>query len=161
MHFVKFQGKSLTSIQKELIMHSETYREEAKRRGISTGKVWLDRQGKKAVAKTGEDFYLVYAWRWSGDPKHAKIGKSSLSDLEGRLSPCATCHFNDLVLISFVRCESEQSRNALERELLDEILDRIRSDREWVVIDENFNEVFPTDFEYLNNLFDGRIKVEK
>ena len=142
-------------------MRSESIRQEAKRRGISKGKVWTERQGKKAVEKTDEDFYLVYAWRWSGDTKHAKIGKSTLRKLEGRLRPCATCHFNDLILISFVRCVSEQSRNALEQELLNETLNRIRHDREWVVIDETFHDVFPTDFEYLNDLFDRRIKVER
>ncbi len=115
---------------------------------ISKGIVWNKQVAEKVIAEAGENFYLVYAWRWSGDEELAKIGKSSVQSLQGTYwtMPKTYHPTDDPVLISYIRCKSEQSALALEKELLGETLDRVRPDREWVVIDENFKHVFfPSD----------------
>ena len=54
-------------------MSEKSIREEARERNVSKGKVWTEREAKKAIEKAGENFYLVYAWRWSNDESYAKI----------------------------------------------------------------------------------------
>lgn len=122
----------------------KSIREEARERGVSKGKVYNERKAKQAVEKAEEDFWLVYAWRWSGDEKRAKIGKTRLSRLESRwhTSPKTYHPTDDPISLGFVRCASEQSAIALEDELLNETLSRIRPDREWVEIDDTFKDVF-------------------
>ena len=125
-------------------MSIKSIREEARERGVSKGKVYNDRKAKQAIEKAGGDFWLVYAWRWSGDKRYAKIGKTKLSGLEHRWKTAPkTYHPTDEpILLGYIRCRDEKSALALEDELLNETLDRVRPDREWVEIDETFNDVF-------------------
>jgi len=123
---------------------TKSIREEARDRGISKGKVFSERKAKKAIEKAGDDFWLVYAWRWSGDERYAKIGKTKLSGLEHRWKTAPKTYHptDDPILLGIVPCQSEQSALALEDELLNETLYRVRPDREWVEIEETFNHVF-------------------
>ena len=111
---------------------------------ISEGIEWNKQVAEKVITEAGENFYLVYAWRWSGDEELAKIGKSSVQSLEEHYwtMPKTYHPTDDPVLIGYIRCLSEQRALALKKELLDETLNRVRYDRDWVVIDENFKHVF-------------------
>lgn len=125
-------------------MSIKSIREEASERGVSKGKVFNERKAKQAIDKAGGDSWLVYAWRWSGDERYAKIGKTNISGLEHRWKTAPKTYHptDDPILLGTFRCQSEESALALEDELLNETLCRVRSDREWVEIDETFNDVF-------------------
>ena len=125
-------------------MSKKSIREEARERNVSKGKVWTEREAKKAIEKAGENFYLVYAWRWSNDERYAKIGKSSIASLDNtyRRMPKTYHPTDDPLLIGYLRCANEQQAFSLEKELLNDVLTRVRPDREWVEIDETLKDVF-------------------
>ncbi len=56
-----------------------TFREEARQRDVSHGTIYRERKGTELIDKIGDDFHVVYAWRWSGDDRYAKIGVSTMS----------------------------------------------------------------------------------
>ena len=117
-----------------------TVREEARQRGVSHGTVFNERKAKKLIDQVGEDFHVVYAWRWSGDDRYAKIGVSTMSKLETRL--VATYHpTDDPILLGVMKCLSRGEAEDNEHYFLNEKLERVRPDREWVIIDEEFNEI--------------------
>jgi len=112
----------------------------------------------------GEHRYFVYAWRWSGDDTCAKIGVSTLSLLKFRL--VATYHpTDDPVLIGVMKCRSREESEDNEWYFLNEALERTRPDREWIIIDEEFNriidEAFISDPNVLHEIFGKHIKTEK
>ena len=122
-----------------------TVREEARQRGVSRGTVFRDRKGKEVIDRVGGDFHVVYAWRWSGDDSCAKIGVSMMSKLETRL--VATYHpTHDLVLLGVMKCRSRGEAKDNEDYILNKKLERVRPDREWVIIDEEFNEMLDEAF---------------
>ena len=122
-----------------------TVREEARQRGVSHGTVFNERRAKKLIDQVGEDFHVVYAWRWSGDDSCAKIGVSTMSKLETRL--VATYHpTDDPVLLGVMKCRSRGEAEKNEWYFLNEALERTRPDREWVIIDKVFNEMLDEAF---------------
>ena len=125
-------------------MLTKSIREEARERGVSKGKIFNERKAKEAIEKAGGEYWLVYAWRWSGDERYAKVGKSSIVWFEHnwKIRPRTHHPTDDTILLGTFTCESESSALALEDELLNETLCRVRPDREWVEIDETFNGVF-------------------
>ena len=147
----------------------ESIRDEAARRGVSHGKVFSERKHQHLIDKIGKvipnlpdelrgkDFPVVYAWRWSNDEKHAKIGKcEAISKLESRM--VTTYHpTDDPVLIGFLPCPDLSDANHTETYFLC-IFKRTRPDREWVEIDETFNEkidkLFISDPNLLSLMFD-------
>ena len=137
-------------------------RDLASQLGISKTTVWNVRQ---ALIKQAEDYDIVYAWRWSGDATCAKIGVSTLSLFQSRV--VSTYHpTDDIVLIGVMKCRNREQ--ALDNEwcfLNDGTLERTRPDREWVIIDEEFNriidEVFISDPSELYKMFGKHIKTEK
>jgi len=93
----------------------------------------------------GVDAYchLVYAWKWSGDDRYAKIGHSTGRTLRDQM--VTTYHpTDDIILIGIKVCagkkNSEEEASILNR------LGRIRPDREWVKINEEFNELINKKF---------------
>ena len=115
-------------------------------RVISKGMKWNDQIAKDVIAEAGEDFYLVYAWRWLDSEEVAKIGKSQVSKLRNTYwTMPKTFNVEDPVLIGYIRCASEQEAFGLERELLDETFNRIKPNKEWVAIDLDFMHVFCPD----------------
>ena len=92
----------------------------------------------------GEDYDLVYAWKYCGDNRYAKIGISTKRLLPTRMP--GTYHPTDAPeLIGIYKCDNRQHAEAVESELLSK-LKRTRSDREWVEIDEAFNEMIEKSF---------------
>ena len=118
-------------------------RELADRLGMSRGVV---SNAKKALQKYRKVrcFYLVYVWRWSGDDSCAKIGESTIVDLDSRMA--ATYHpKDDPILLGVMECRNREEAKYIEKSLLDR-LQRTRPDREWVIIDERFNETIDKAF---------------
>ena len=137
-------------------------RDLASQLGVSKTTVWNTRQA--LINQVEEDYDVVYAWRWSGDDTCAKIGVSTLSLLESRL--VATYHpTDDPVLIGVMKCRTPEEAKDNEWYFLNEALERTRPDREWIIIDEEFNriidEAFISDPNVLHEIFGKYIKTEK
>ena len=94
----------------------------------------------------GEHRYFVYAWRWCGDEGFAKIGRTrnGLKGVENRM--VTTYHpTDDPVLLGVRECTDAEESHKTEQYILNG-LGRTRPDREWVEIDENFNEMIDKSF---------------
>lgn len=94
----------------------------------------------------GEHRYVVYAWRWCGDERFAKIGRTrnGLKGVENRM--VTTYHpTDDAVLLGVRECADAEESHKIERYILNG-LERTRPDREWVEIDEKFNEMIDKSF---------------
>ena len=114
----------------------------------------------------GEDFAFVYAWRYSGDNRYAKIGETTKKSFHSRY--VKTYHpTDDPILIGIFECDSESRALAVETDILKK-LTRTRPDvqgHEWVEIDEAFNKMiddsFISDPNELKKIFGSRIETEK
>ena len=114
----------------------------------------------------GEDFAFVYAWRYSGDKRYAKIGKTTMKSFHSRY--VRTYHpTDDLILIGIFKCNNEPHALAVETDLLQK-LKRTRPEvrgHEWVEIDKAFNRMiddsFISDSNELKKIFGTDIKTEK
>ena len=94
--------------------------------------------------------YLVYAWRWSGDNRYAKIGHCEMVLLKQRM--IATYHpTDDPILIGIQKYITKDEADCNEKFLLGSIFTRTRPDREWVIIDEAFNEIIDKGFIRIGN----------
>ena len=94
----------------------------------------------------GEHRYFVYAWRWCGDEGFAKIGRTrnGLKGVENRM--VTTYHpTDDPVLLGVRECADAEESRKTEKYILNG-LGRTRPDREWVEIDEKFNEMIDKSF---------------
>ena len=94
----------------------------------------------------GEHRYFVYAWRWSGDERFAKIGRTrnGLKGVKNRM--VTTYHPTDNPVPLGVRqCADMEESHKTEQYILNG-LKRTRPDREWVKIDEAFNEMIEKSF---------------
>ena len=92
----------------------------------------------------GENYYLVYAWRWSNDERYAKVGRSSKHRFKNRL--ITTYHpTDDPYVIGYRKCKNLQHAEDLQNHIL-QGLKRTRPDREWVEIDEAFEEMINLSF---------------
>ena len=136
-------------------------RDLASQLGVSKTTVWNVRQ---ALIKQVEDYDIVYAWRWSGDDTCAKIGVSTLSLFQSRV--VSTYHpTDDIVLIGVMKCRSREQALDEEWGYLNNLFERTRPDREWVIIDEMFKEVINEAFisapSELKKMFGKHIKTEK
>lgn len=139
-------------------------RDLASQLGISKTTVWIVRQAL-IKQQIDEDYDIVYAWRWDGDKTYAKIGVSKMSKLDSRLRK--TYHpTDDPILIGVMPCRTRERAQDEEWSFLnDGFLKRSRPDREWVIIDEVFNEMideaFISDPSELKKMFGNDIKTEK
>lgn len=114
----------------------------------------------------GKDFAFVYAWRYSGEKRYAKIGKTTLKSFHSRY--VRTYHpTDDLILLGIFKCNNEPHALDVEANIL-QTLTRTRPNvqgHEWVEIDEPFNKMidmyFLSDSDELEKIFDSRIKTEK
>ena len=94
----------------------------------------------------GEHRYFVYAWRWCGDEGFAKIGRTrnGLKGVENRM--VTTYHpTDDPVLLGVRECADAEESHKTEQYILNG-LGRTRPDREWVEIDDKFNEMIDKSF---------------
>ncbi len=112
-----------------------------------------------------EDFAFVYAWRYSGSKRFAKIGKTTRKSFYSRF--IKTYHpTDDPILIGIFECNNEPHALKVETYLLQE-LERTRPDvqgHEWVKIDEAFNKMidnsFLSDPNELEKIFGSGIRIE-
>ena len=95
----------------------------------------------------GEHRYFVYAWRWCGDDRFAKIGRTR-NGLKGVKKRMVTTYHptDDPVPLGVRKCADVEESHKIEQYILNR-LGRTRSDREWVKIDEKFNEMIDESFE--------------
>ena len=111
----------------------------------------------------GENYDLVYAWRYSDNKKYAKIGESTKYLLHTRM-PTTYYPTGDPVLIGIRRCKDKAHAVAVQNYILGG-LERLRRDREWVEIDEMFREMidksFISDPDELKRIFGRSMKTEK
>lgn len=141
-------------------------RDLASQLGVGKTTVWNVRQALINQADE-EDYDIVYAWRWSGDDTCAKIGVSTRFHLlKSRLDAAATYHpTDDPVLIGIMKCRTREQALDEEWGFLNNLFERMSSNREWVIIDEVFNEVideaFISDPSELKKMFGKYIKTEK
>ena len=123
-------------------------RDLASQLGVSKTTVWNTRQAlikQPSINPVNEDYDIVYAWRWSGDDTCAKIGVSTMGNLETRL--VSTYHpTDDPVLLGVMKCRTAEEAKDNEWYFLNEALERTRPDREWVIIDEEFNRIIDEAF---------------
>ncbi len=94
----------------------------------------------------GEHRHFVYAWRWHGDERFAKIGRTrnGLKGVEKRM--VTTYHPTDNpVRLGVRKCTDIEESHKTEQYILNG-LRRTRSDREWVEIDEAFSEMIEKSF---------------
>ena len=95
----------------------------------------------------GEDYDLVYAWKYCGDNRYAKIGRSTKLLLNTRMPK--TYHPTDNPeLIGTYKCANLQHAEDVQNYILSE-LERTRPDlpkHEWVKIDKAFNEMIEKSF---------------
>ena len=113
-----------------------------------------------------EDFAFVYAWRYSGDNRYAKIGKTTRKSFDSRY--VKTYHpTDDPILIGIFKCNNEPHALAVEADILEK-LTPTRPDvqgHEWVEIDEAFNKMiddsFISDPNELEKIFGSGIETEK
>lgn len=131
--------------------------------GIPDSTVWRILQKLKSGKSNGNQ-HIVYAWRWSGDDKYAKIGESTMDGLESRM--VKTYHpTDDPILIAVMVCSSKGQAEENESYCLNGEFgfQRTRPDREWVVIDAHFyeviNDLFISAPNLLYEMFNGRIKT--
>ena len=94
----------------------------------------------------GEHRYFVYAWRWRDDKKVAKIGRTR-NGLKGVKKRMVTTYHptDDPLPLGVRKCADEEESHKTEQYILDR-LGRTRPDREWVKIDEKFNEMIEKSF---------------
>ena len=82
---------------------------------------------------------IVYAWRWSGDNTLAKIGITTVSNLAGRM-PTTYHPTDDPILLGIWKCSDREDALRKEKKILD-TFQRTRPHREWIIIDNAFNQV--------------------
>ena len=95
----------------------------------------------------GEHRHFVYAWRWCGDKRFAKIGRTrnGLNGVKKRM--VTTYHPTDNpVPLGVRKCTDMEESHKTEQYILNG-LRRTRSDREWVKIDEAFSEMIEKSFD--------------
>ncbi|MDE0014120.1 MAG: hypothetical protein OXU36_23455 [Candidatus Poribacteria bacterium] len=94
------------------------------------------------------DKSIVYAWRWSGDDKYAKIGKCKKGSIlweRVKMQPATYHPTDDIFLIGIKEYRYEKEISQEEKRILD-TLGRTRRDREWVNINEDFNKMINEEF---------------
>ena len=103
-------------------------------------------RARHALLNYGDEisFDLVYAWRWTGDEKHAKIGVTTIIGLDIRLA--GTFHpTDDTKLLGVRECLDREEAKEKERDILNKFK-RTRPDREWVIINNAFNKMITKEF---------------
>lgn len=110
----------------------------------------------------GENYALVYAWRYSDNKKYSKIGESTKHGLHSRM--LVTYYpTGDPVLIGIRECKHKAHAEDVEKYILDG-LGRTLPRREWVKIDDAFNEMiyrsFICDPDELKKIFGNSMKTD-
>ena len=98
----------------------------------------------------GEHRHFVYAWRWHGDERFAKIGRTR-NGLKGVKKRMVTTYHptDDPVALGVRKCTDMEESHKTEQYILNG-LGRTRPDREWVKIDEAFSEMIEKSFRKTN-----------
>lgn len=118
----------------------------AERLGVSNQNVYIVRRNLIFARKYEIDIdrYVVYAWRWYSDDRHAKIGTSMGWRLRERM--VTTYHPTaDIFLIGIREYDNKKNAGRMETHIL-HTLEKSHPDREWVIIDEDFSKLINEEF---------------
>ena len=113
----------------------------------------------------GEDYDLVYAWRYSDNKRYAKIGRSTKHLLHTRM-PVTYYPTGVPILIGIRKCKNLQHAEDLQNHILKGLKRTLPDLRghEWVEIDEMFKKMidksFISDPDELKKIFGENIKTE-
>ena len=108
--------------------------------------IYNTRQSLKFARANGisENCFIVYAWRWKGNDKYAKIGACPIGNLIMRL--ITTYEPIDVPFLIGVReFPNKKEAGIVERNILNRFK-RTRQKRSWVIITESFNEMIDQTF---------------
>lgn len=108
--------------------------------------VYNTRQSLKFARANGisENCFVVYAWRWKANDKYAKIGKCPIGNLRMRL--ITTYEPIDVpLLIGVKEFPNKKEAGIAERSILNNFK-KTRPKRDWVIINETFNEMIDRTF---------------
>ena len=100
------------------------------------------------------DKSIVYAWRWSADDRYAKIGKCKRGSIfweRIKMQPATFHPTDDIFLIGVKEYRNEKEIHQAEKRILD-TLRRTRPDREWVNINDAFNELINDEFRRIEKI---------
>ena len=108
--------------------------------------VYNTRRSLKFARANGisQNCYVVYAWRWKANDRYAKIGKCPIGNLMYRIITTYE-PIDDPLLIGVMECRNSKEAGEIERDILNR-LEKTRSDREWVIINKEFNEMIDEAF---------------
>ena len=114
---------------------------------IDEGQFGSEPEEEEQEVPEGEHRYFVYAWRWCGDDRFAKIGRTR-NGLKGVKKRMVTTYHptDDPVPLGVRKCADAEESHKTEQCILDG-LGRTRPDREWVEINERFSEMIDESFE--------------
>ena len=114
---------------------------------IDEGQFGSEPEEEEQKIPEGEHRYFVYAWRWCGDERFAKIGRTR-NGLEGVKNRMVTTYHptDDPILLGVRECADAEESHKTEQYIL-KGLGRTRPGREWVEINEKFNEMIDESFE--------------
>lgn len=94
-----------------------------------------------------ENCFVVYAWRWKANDKHAKIGHCPIGNLLYRIITTYE-PIDDPLLIGVMEFCNKKEAGEIASDILKR-LEKSRPDRnrhEWVIINETFNEIIDKEF---------------
>lgn len=126
----------------------------ARRLGIkSSGTVKLARQNLIFAIdyEIDIDKSIVYAWRYSGDKRFAKIGQCSKGGILRERMQTTFHPTDDIFLIGIKEYSDAKEIRREEKRILEE-LGRTRCGREWVCINENFKKLINKEFTLIKKI---------
>lgn len=108
--------------------------------------VYNTRRSLKFARANGisENCHVVYAWRWKANDRYAKIGKCPIGNLLYRIITTYE-PMDDPLLIGIMECRNKKESGKIESDILNR-LKKTRPDREWVIINEEFNDIIDEAF---------------
>ena len=103
--------------------------------------------------KINENCWVVYAWRWNENDRHAKIGKCPIGSLLYRLITTYEPIDNPL-LIGVKVCSDKKEAGEIEREILNIKFERTHCKREWIHIKQNkkFCKMIDNEFKRIDKI---------
>ena len=115
--------------------------------GANPASVNYVRRGLIFAEKCGIDIdkSIVYAWRWSGDDRYAKIGRSQAGYQLRETTKVRSVTFHPTDEIHLIAIKYSETPSREEKRILTK-LDRTLPKREWVYINKKFNELINKEF---------------
>ncbi|RKU28965.1 hypothetical protein C6497_07150 [Candidatus Poribacteria bacterium] len=107
-----------------------------------------------------ENCFVVYAWRWKENDKYTKIGTCPIGNIRMRIITTYE-PIDDPLLIGVREFSNKKEAKEYENNILNIRFKskRTRPDREWIIINETFNEVIDREFTRIGKIVERIEKV--